>query len=247
MELSWSTFVLEIVNFLVLVWILKHFLYRPVLDVIARRQAGIEKRLTDAETLHADAEQLQTQYEHRLADWEQEKQQSRDALAQELNAERGRKLTELQSTLALEQEKARVANARREAVAQRKVEESALLQAAGFATRLLEQAAGPETEARLLELLVSELSGLSDERVASLRNAQESPQGIEVCSAFPLSDEQRRQLTRALERVAAAGVPVHFKQDQALLAGLLITIGSWVLAANIRDELKGFQELAYRD
>ena len=48
MELNWSTFILEIINFLVLIWILKRFLYKPVLDVIARRRAGIEKTLSDA-------------------------------------------------------------------------------------------------------------------------------------------------------------------------------------------------------
>ena len=37
MEINWTTFVLEIVNFLILVWLLKHFFYRPVLAVVARR------------------------------------------------------------------------------------------------------------------------------------------------------------------------------------------------------------------
>jgi len=77
MDLSWSTFVLEIINFLVLVWILKRFLYKPVLDVIARRRAGIEKSMADAEALHADAEKLQEQYEDRLAVWDQERLQAR--------------------------------------------------------------------------------------------------------------------------------------------------------------------------
>ena len=51
MELSWSTFILEAINFLVLVWILKRFLYKPVLDVIERRKAGIEKIQADAKAL----------------------------------------------------------------------------------------------------------------------------------------------------------------------------------------------------
>ena len=54
MELNWSTFVLEILNFLVLVWILKRFLYKPVLAVIARRREGIEKSLAEARSLHED-------------------------------------------------------------------------------------------------------------------------------------------------------------------------------------------------
>ena len=41
MELSGSTFVLEIINFLILVWILKRFLYKPVLGVIAKRRKSM--------------------------------------------------------------------------------------------------------------------------------------------------------------------------------------------------------------
>ena len=37
MQLNWSTFVLEIINFLILVWVLKRFLYKPVLAAIAQR------------------------------------------------------------------------------------------------------------------------------------------------------------------------------------------------------------------
>ena len=76
MELNWSTFLLEIINFLVLVWILKHFLYKPILDVIARRRAGIEDRLAKAQQLHDEANTLKTEYENRLVDWEHERQQT---------------------------------------------------------------------------------------------------------------------------------------------------------------------------
>ena len=87
MELNWSTFLLEIINFLVLVWILKHFLYKPILDVIARRRAGIEDRLAKAQQLHDEADTLKAEYENRLVDWEHERQQARVTLAQELNEE----------------------------------------------------------------------------------------------------------------------------------------------------------------
>ena len=42
-ELSWSTFILEVINFIVLVFILKHFFYKPVLTAIARRRESIDK------------------------------------------------------------------------------------------------------------------------------------------------------------------------------------------------------------
>ena len=167
MELSWSTFVLEIINFLVLVWILKHFLYKPVLDVIARRRAGIENTLAEAEKLHADAEKLRAQYEGRLADWDKERRQAREKLTREIQAERTGKMAELQTALEQEREKARVAGERRQRDAQHRLEEAALVQAARFASHLLEQGAGPETEARLVDMVVTGLSRLPAERIAS--------------------------------------------------------------------------------
>jgi len=246
LELNWSTFVLEIINFLVLVWILKRFLYKPVLGVIARRRAGIEKSLADAETLHTDAEKLQAQYEGRLADWDQERQQAREALILEIEAERARKLAELQTSLEQEREKARVIEARRKADDLRKIEETALAQSVRFATRLLEQASGPETEARLVELVIDGLSRLPAENIERLRNKYgEAPEAIAVGSAFPLSDDQRLRLERALATVVDPDIPLRFEQDSELLAGVRITIGAWILGANLRDELKGFMELAH--
>ena len=245
MELNWTTFVLEIINFLVLVWILKHFLYKPVLDVIARRRAGIEKTLADAEALQADAESLHEQYEGRLADWGRERQQARKALVQEIETERASKMAGLQTVLDQEREKARVTEARRQVDAMRKIEETALMQGARFATRLLEQASGPDTEARLVELVITELTRLPAEHIAALRSSYgKMPEAIVVVSAFPLPDDQRQRLKQALAPVISPNIPLQFEQDSELLAGLRIMLGARVLGINILDELKGFTELA---
>jgi len=244
-ELNWSTFVLEIINFLVLVWILKHFLFKPVRDVISRRRAGIEKTLADAEILQADAGKMQEQYEGRLADWDQERRQARDALAREFEAERTIKMTELQGSLQQERETARVAEARRQADAIRKIEETALMQGARFATNLLELASGPDTETRLVELLITELTRIPAARIAALRNTYgKTPEAIVVVSAFELPEDQRLQLKQALTTITRSNIPLRFEQNNELLAGVRIIIGAWVLGINLQDELKGFAELA---
>ena len=248
MELSWSTFVLEIINFLVLVWILKRFFYKPVLEIIARRQAGIEKTRHDAETLHAEAEKLREQFQGRLAEWSKERQQAREALAREIEMERSRKLADMQSGLEQEKEKARVAETHRQADALHKVEETALLQAAKFATRLLEQGAGPETEARLVELVIDELNNLPAERLTAIRNSyQATPGKIIVASAYPLSDDNRKRLEQVLAKLCSQEIPLQFEQKSELLAGVRITVGAWILGANLQDELKGLADLADAD
>jgi len=244
LELSWSTFLLEIINFLVLVWILKRFLFAPVRTIVAHRRAAIEKSLDDARTLRAEADALAQQYQGRLADWERERQQARETLDRELETERGRRLTALQGTLEEEREKARVTEARRRTDELQRLEETALQQACAFATRLLRGGAGPETEARLVEMAVRELRRLPEARVEALRNGFAAQHQVEVISAFPLSEHQRRELEGALAPLIPPALPFRYAQQEELLAGLRITLGAWILGANLRDELRGFAKLA---
>lgn len=247
MELSWSTFILEMINFLVLVWILKRFLYKPVLEVIERRKASIEQSLSDAKTLQQDAEQLQQQYQRRLADWNAEKQKSRDALQQALETERAQRLEALQQELEQERARADIANQRRLADSLYRNEETALKQGAQFATRLLTLAAGPELETRLVEMVIGELEQLPEERIQSLRNHDNRHiDNIHVTSVYPLSETQQQQLDQSIARIAGHDAEIHFEQDADLIAGLRLTLGAWVLGANLRDELKAFSELAQK-
>jgi len=246
LELSWSTFLFEVINFLVLVWILKRFLYQPVLDVIARRRAGIENELAESRRLHDEAETLKAEYEGRVADWNHERQQARDVLTRELDEERAHQLQLLQAMLGKEREKSESADERRRQEAMRESELHALRQSAQFAAHLLAQASGPELESRLLDVFLDGLSALSVEQVTALKARWgEPPEGIDVTSAYPLAEQQQQRLQQALDGITDPGIRVRFTQDPELVAGLHISIGAWVLHANIRDELKGFAEFAH--
>ncbi len=246
MELNWSTFLLEIFNFLVLVWILKRFLYQPVLGVITRRRATIENQLAEAKQLHADSDTLKEQYEHRLADWEQERQKAMDKLMHELEEKRLHQLDELKAELAQEEEKIKVARSRQDKQLIREIELRALQQGAEFASRLLAEAAGPELENRLFDLLLDGLSVMPADQISDLSNKWgESPERILVTSAYLLADDKRHQLEDVLSEATGLSAPVHYEQDAKLLAGLNITIGAWVLQLNVRDELQGFLEFAH--
>lgn len=245
MELTWSTFVLEIVNFLVLIWILKRFLYKPVTDVIARRRAAIDKTLADAKALNDEATELQQRYEGRLTDWEEERRSARESMTREVEAERTRRLDALNKELDAERERARTAEQRRQDEARRRMEETAAMQGARFAGRLLERAASADLEARLVDLAMEWLGALDDDALAAIRDGyQQAPEPVTVTTAYPLDEARRQQLTDALNHALEATATVDFAEDSALIAGLHVTVGAWVLKANLRDELAGFAAIA---
>jgi F-type H+-transporting ATPase subunit b len=245
LELSWSTFVLEAINFLVLVWILKRFLYKPVLEIVARRRSEVEKTLSDAKARQQEAETLERQYESRLSDWEAERQGARTALAREMDEERARRSAELEHQLESEREKTRAAEERRLANLRNQAEQRAVTLGAQFAARLLGQAATPDLEARLLDLLLQEIETLPADRLSALTEGNGTPSTrISVTSAFPLEDEQRKRILDTLAKALRIDEPGVFAEDPALLAGLRIAIGSGVIGLNLKDELEGFARLS---
>ncbi|MDF2155774.1 F0F1 ATP synthase subunit delta [Vibrio sp. CAU 1672] len=246
MEFSWSTFVLEIINFLVLVWILKRFLFKPVMEVVSQRQAGIDAQLEQSQRLNDESAALKNEYENRLANWEHECQLARAALAREIDAERASRLNLLMRSLEQEKEKAQVAEARQRTEVVREIEHQALQQSAEFATALLSKASGAELESRLLDILLGDLAALPDESATALRlQWGESPDVILVSSAYPVAEKKRHELEKALTAVSQLAVPVQYELDPQLIAGVCIIIGAWRLDANVRHDLKGFVEFAY--
>lgn len=241
MEFDWTTFALEIINFLILVWILKRFLYRPVLDVIARRRAGVEKMLADAKRIEAEAGELRQRCERELAQWEKDKEAAQARLREELAMERERLMAGLEASIAEERERRRVLDERRQHDFQRAVEEQGIAQGAAFSARLLGRVATPELEARLYVLLLEDLRSLRPEDKRAVTEAAAAP-GLElrVQSAFALDEGRRAELARVLAEVTGKTLPVEYRENPDLLAGFHVAIGPWILHANLRDELKFF-------
>lgn len=246
MEFTWSTFFLEIVNFLVLVWILTHFLYKPVMDAIAKRKAAIEKTVADSEAVKRDALALKEQFQRRLADWEGERDKARAQLREELQAERARAAEALRGALEQEREKAKVQEERRLSHLHGHMEETVLRQGTEFLTRLLSRLAGPELEQRLVDLALEDLGALPPERPeALLASLGEGDRPVTVTTAYPLDHSRRERLADSLRSLAGRPVTCHWQEDPALLAGLRISIGPWVLGANLKDELRYFAEVGH--
>ena len=245
MEINGSTFLLEILNFLVLVWILKRFLYQPVLDTVARRRAAIEQELAAARAAQAEAQALQGQYESRLGQWGAEREAAREALRREIAEERRRLLADVEQEFAHQREKARVLEEKLRADALGKYQEQALAQGARFAARLLAGLAGPELERRLLDLALAQLDALPAARLDAIRLACQAAAEAEVATAYPLDAPRRRLLAQKLGEVAGVALACRYAEDAGLLAGLRVTLGPWVFQANLRDELASFAAAAH--
>lgn len=244
MQLDWTTFILEIINFLVLLWILHRFLYRPILASLDARQQRIQNESARVEQLRQQAETLKLQYENQLADWAEEREANRHQLDAELQQARSKALDELRKSLADEAAKKQ---ARDEAVIA--AHETALIrEAAGTAyqqaAQMLARLASPALTQTIVDMFLTDLAELPAEQLATLQKAVESligPSLVEVRSAHLLDDDTQQTICQALSTAATRPLAPTFVTDDSLIAGIRVVVGECQLHANLGDELAFFR------
>lgn len=245
MQFDWTSFTLELLNFLVLLWILKHFLYRPVLSALDARRQEVRDRLAQADAVRKEAEALKRQYEARLAAWRQEQEQARRGFEQEMTQERIARLDALKKQLADERVKAQHREKAQAAVREAALTRQAAARAFGAAAAMLTRLASPELTSRISDLFEQDLHALPEEQRAALRGAAaklDAPAIAEIASAHPLEAASRQSVTAALSAAAARPLQPVFKEQPELIAGLRVAVGECLLHANLADELAFFQE-----
>lgn len=242
MEVDLTTFLMEIANFMILVWIMNRLLYKPVRKIIAERQTAMERTREEAERMRTEAAGLEQTYQGRLASWDTEKAELRRLLQTEIAAERQRLKASLDLELAGMQEKARVTEERRAEEVVRLSEERAIANAVQFAARLLTRTATPEMENRLMDMLLEELPGLPDDQRRSILEALGREEtAVHVVSAYPLAETVSAAFEARFREIFPAAKLFSFSVNEALLAGIRVIVGPWNLSANLKDELAFFR------
>lgn len=236
MELNLTTFILEIINFLILVWILKRLFFEPVKRVIEARKEAVAKTLNDARNLRKEAEQLRSQYEGRVKEWEDEKAKARKALDDFLIEEKSKRLQQIEVSIEAERQKMRAQEQRKLTEERERLEIEAIRQSAAFSSRILERLASPELEKKLIKMAL--------DRLPEIKNTAREASGgsCTVRTAFELELDQKKRIGEAIQSALGTLPQVSFSTDRTLIAGAEILLGANVIRANLRDELVFFSE-----
>lgn len=244
MQFDWTTFILEIINFLVLVWILQHFIYRPILAMLDARQQRIKDETDRAEQLRSEAERLRLEYEAKLANWNQEQENGRRQLEEELTQLRDNALENLKQTLSDEESKLRARKEALTAAREMALIREAASEAYGQAAAMLQRIASPQLTQRIVAVFLEDLLALPDSELATLRKAGAmliAASAVEVLSAHPLDEAGRTALSQGLSAAAGCALELTFKEDASLIAGVRAVVGECQLHANLADELAFFR------
>lgn len=240
MHLDGWTLLLQAINFLVLVWLLRHFLYRPVLAVIAERQAATERVRAEAEAARADADHLRQGLEGERAGLASERDRLLAAAHTQAEADRAALLDKARAEAdrLLADARARIEEERRQALDGLRARAATL--GTAVAERLLRGVAADGAEAVVnrgfLDAACRSVEALPEAQRRALA-AEDDPVPVRLVGAAPLSPEDagrcRDRLAAALGRPVALAVA----EDPGLIAGVELRFPHTVLRHNWKQGL----------
>lgn len=244
MQIDWWTLLLQAINFLILVWLLWRFLYRPVREVVEKRRQVAEEALAEADTKKEEAEAAKQRYEDDRAHLAEERRQMLKQAHADLEKEREAALQEAQKQAEAMLEEARQTIAKERGEALTEIRDQVAEMAAGLAADILRKTAGAAPGEGLLTQLEQRLEALPDNERARLANDVAADGGyLEVVTAAPLSAGNQATWAERLGTCLDAGDKVRFATDPEVLGGAALHFPHAVLSLTWAEQLQKAKDL----
>lgn len=248
MLIDWFTVGAQLLNFLVLAWLLKRFLYRPILDALDAREQRIATELADADAKRAEADRERDAFRHKNEAFELQRAELQRKATDEAKAGRQRILDEArQAAEALRVRRMQTLSADTQSLNQA-ISRRTRQEVFAIARKALADLASTGLEERIGEVFTRRLRALDDKAREGFSSALNTAAGpARVRSAFELSAEQRALIQKALNETFSAEIDITFETVPDLVSGIEFTSNGQKLAWSIADYLasleKGVDEL----
>lgn len=240
MQIDGFTVAAQIVNFLILVWLLKRFLYGPITQVIAARQQKIAAALEDARLQIQQAEAERQAYQIRQAELDAQRETWLAQARREVAAQRETWLVAARSEVETQRADWLAAWQRERMEDQRALQREAARRLTAAIRQALRELADTNLEQRMLEPLLARLRALDvGERTTLVRAARD---GCVVHTAFPLDTARQAQWQAALSECLGNEVSLTFRHDPETACGITLEMPGHRLAWTLDSYLDGFSQ-----
>jgi F-type H+-transporting ATPase subunit b len=243
MLIDWFTVCAQAINFLILVWLLKRFLYRPVLGAIATREKLIADQLQDAAAKKIEAQKERDDFQHKNEEFDRQRsallghavasvQTERQKMLNAAHGEAEALRSKLQESVQNERE-----NLNREIIGRAEQEVFAITR------KVLADLSSTNLETSLSEVFLRRLRALDGSMKENFVNTlKTSSEPACVRSTFDLTPDQKSAIQNILNEMSSAAIQVRFEVAVDLICGIELIANGQKIAWSIMDYLGSLEK-----
>lgn len=243
MTIDWFTFSAQILNFLVLVWLLTHFLYKPVTKAMQEREQKIAAE-------HEKAVSLQQQAEVEAAGYQQKTEELTHA-KDDLLAEAGKEIQNwreehlARARAEVDEEKAewyRALHRERESFLR-----EARVRMAGHIHHMsqcvLKELTNTELQQQTISVFLERVSQIDAQQKSRFQELLKSPESsVLVESALPLEPSERDRISDFIHDFLGTRIEIKYREKPDLICGINLHISGYKVAWNLQEPLEELEE-----
>ena len=243
MLIDWFTVGAQIVNFVILVWLMKHFLYKPILNAIDAREKRIASELADANAKKAEAEKERADFENKNKVFDDQRSALLSKATGDAKAEGAQLLDKARKdadslrdtqAAALQSDHAKMGS---------QITRMATEEVFGIARKALSDLATVSLEERMGEVFtrrVHQMNGKDKELLAAALKASSEP--AVVRSAFAMPAEQQAAIQNALNETFSAVVRIRFETTKEAICGFELSANGQKVGWSIATYISALDE-----
>lgn len=240
MDIDWFTLAAQLINFFVLVGLLRWFLYDPIMNAMEQRENRISERLQEADEKRKQADQEAEEYHEKRRRIDEERDQLMDEAREEARETRERLLKESRHSVtehrdewltALKREKDRILDDFRQQVG--KMAEAAARQA-------LKNLADQQLEERIEQQFLHRFRELDEESLEEIKSHVSSSEQAKVLlqSAFETSASFRKELEQAIQEKLDLDTELRAEVAPEVICGIELDLAGFQLGWSLREHLR---------
>ncbi len=245
MLINWFTVIAQAINFLILVWLLKRFLYKPILHAIDEREKGIATQLAQAEAKKAEAQRDRDDFQHKNEAFDHERAALLKKATDEAKAERQRLLDEARKDADSLRAKRQDALRNEQRNLSQEIIRWTQKEVFAITRKALADLASTSLEERMVDVFVHRVRALTGAAKEQLATAfKTSNHTVSVHSAFDLPPAQRTAIESAVKETFGPEAQVQFETAPELVCGIDLSTNGHKVSWSIADYLATLEKSA---
>ena len=226
MIIDMFTVLVQIVNFLILVFLLKKFLFNRILNIIDERENQIGKQFAEAEQKEKDAEQEFVKQREIREKLEKEWEDNLARIKREIEAKRGTMMAEAREAVnGVQAEWEKAILTQREAFL-KELRRLSCQQIFVISKKVLSELANARLEDQLIESFITQLEKLEEQKREEFKwdgtkgLNEQGKNRVEINTAFSLSEESKDLLLKKVKELINNDIIPSFHISQSLICGI---------------------------
>jgi len=243
MQINWFTVIAQVINFLVLVWLLKKFLYKPILKAVDDREKKIESQVKDANHLKAEAKKEQDEFAKKNTDFDQQKKELMDKAITDANTQRYKLIEEAKDAANKLSAKLETASKEKQQMENMEIAQKIQKEVFAITRKALAEIASESLEEQSITTFVKRLNQLKDDEKKKFIEAFKSNANtILVRSAFDIPVKQQHDISNAVDVVLETKTSLQFQIVPSIISGIELTTNGYKLSWSLSEYLDSLEK-----